>query len=124
MKKFLLAIILLTFALPGCTGSSERSRTEYRQTGIASYYGHESSNRTANGERFRPGGLTGAIWGLPFNTKVRVTNLKNKKLVIVRINDRGPSKRLHRIIDLSQGSAEKIGMLKSGVARVLVEEVH
>ncbi len=86
--------------------------------GIASYYGFESGNITATGERFKPLGLTAAHRTLPFNTRVRVTNLKNNKSVVVRINDRGPFVK-GRIIDLSLGSARVIGV--RGLSRVKLE---
>lgn len=88
------------------------------QYGIASVYKH--GTRTANGERFRPGDLTGAHRTLAFNTFVRVTNLKNGKAVVVRINDRGPFIR-GRIIDLTPRGARAIGF--SGLARVKVERI-
>jgi rare lipoprotein A len=85
------------------------------QTGYASYYKH--GQKTANGERFEPKGLTAAHRSLPFGTKVRVTNLKTRKSVVVRINDRGPFKK-HRVIDLSLGAAAAIGLVRAGVAKV------
>ena len=85
------------------------------QVGLASYYKH--GQRTANGERFEPKGLTAAHRFLPFGTKVRVTNLKTRKSVVVRINDRGPFKK-HRVIDLSLGAASAIGLVRAGVAKV------
>lgn len=85
--------------------------------GYASYYG--SGYRTANGERFKPYELTAAHRSLPFGSRVRVTNLQNGRSVIVRINDRGPFIR-GRIIDLSVGAAEQIGMLASGIAKVTI----
>jgi rare lipoprotein A len=100
------------------------ARPPYRQTGIASWYGHESGKVTANDERWNPHNMTAASMALNFNTRVKVTHLRNGKSVIVRINDRGPSKRLHRIIDLSQAAATRIGMKNSGIARVLVEELR
>jgi rare lipoprotein A len=84
-------------------------------TGYASYY--KSGRLTANGERFNPNGLTAAHRKLPFGTKVKVTNLRNGKSVIVRINDRGPFIK-NRVIDLSLGAAKVIGLHKSGVAKV------
>jgi rare lipoprotein A len=84
-------------------------------TGWASYY--KSGHRTANGERFNPSGLTAAHRSLPFGTKVKVTNLKTGKSVIVRINDRGPFVK-GRVIDLSLGAAKLIGLTRSGVAKV------
>lgn len=84
-------------------------------TGLASYY--KSGKKTANGERFNPNGLTAAHRTLPFGTRVRVTNLRNGKSVVVRINDRGPFIR-GRVIDLSLGAANFVGMTKSGVAKV------
>ncbi len=90
--------------------------TSYK--GVASYY--KSGKRTANGERFNPMGLTAAHRSLPFGTKVRVTQVKSGRSVVVRINDRGPFIR-GRIIDLSLGAARVIGLNRSGVARVEVE---
>jgi len=66
--------------------------------------------------------LTAAHRDLPFGTHVRVTNLRNGKTVVVRINDRGPFKR-GRIIDLSYAAARKIGMVREGSTRVRVEIV-
>jgi len=83
--------------------------------GVASYY--KSGRRTANGEHFNPLGLTAAHRSLPFGTKVRVTQVKTGRSVVVRINDRGPFVR-GRIIDLSLGAARAIGLNHSGVARV------
>jgi rare lipoprotein A len=85
------------------------------QVGMASYY--KSGKRTANGERFNPMGYTAAHRSLRFGTKVRVTNLRTGRSVIVRINDRGPFIR-GRIIDLSYGAAKAVGLHHSGVARV------
>ena len=64
----------------------------------ASYYGPESGSRTANGERFRPDGISAAHRSLPFGTRVRVTY--RGRSVVVRINDRGPAKWTGRCIDL------------------------
>jgi rare lipoprotein A len=89
--------------------------------GIASFYGYDGSgNKTATGERFNPEGMTAAHRHLPFGTKVRVTNTRNGRSVIVRINDRGPFIR-GRVIDLSYGAARVIGMIGRGVAPVKVE---
>ena len=90
------------------------------QSGQASWYGAESGNRTANGERFNPAAMTAAHRTLPFGTMVRVTSLKTGKAVIVRINDRGPF-RSRRIVDLSAGAAEIIGLKSHGVGNVRMD---
>lgn len=94
--------------------------------GIASTYGYEifKINRrglTANGERFQPMGRTAAIWDVPFNTRLRVTHLVTGRSIVVRVNDRGPHRRLGRLIDLSTGSCRALGAC--GLARVRVEIV-
>jgi len=83
--------------------------------GKASWYALHS--RTASGEMMNPAKLTAAHRTLRFGTKVRVTNARNGKTVIVRINDRGPFIR-GRIIDVSKAAARQIGMVGSGVAKV------
>jgi rare lipoprotein A len=89
--------------------------------GKASFYADQFHGRkTANGETFNMGMLTAAHPSLPFGTLVRVTNLRNGKDVIVRINDRGPFVK-GRIIDLSISAAKEIGLIKSGTARVKLE---
>ena len=104
--------------------SVEQARN-YRETGIASWYGYETyrlkgGHMTANGEAFDPNGLNAAHKYLPLPTFVKVTNLENRRSIILRINDRGPFVE-GRIIDLSAGAARKLGFYDKGTARVRVE---
>ncbi len=106
-------------ALPSATLSPHRVRSI--STGEASWYGPGFyGNRTANGEVFRPGTLTAAHRTLPFGTKVRVTNLRNGRSAVVRINDRGPFYG-RRVIDLAHGAASQLGLISSGIAQVKLE---
>lgn len=91
------------------------------ETGKASFYGFESGTHTASGERFNPHGLTAAHRTRKLGSVVTVTNLRNGKSVVVRINDRGPAKWTGRVIDLSLGAAEVLGMIQAGVVPVSVE---
>lgn len=87
--------------------------------GTASWYGRELAGRlTANGERFDPSKLTGATWEHRFDTRLFVRNPKNGRSVTIRINDRGPNKRLERILDLSREAFRKIGRLRKGLIKV------
>lgn len=91
--------------------------------GKASWYGPRFHGRkTASGEPFNQHDLTAAHRSLPFGTRVKVTNLKNGKSVVVRINDRGPYAK-GRVIDLSRAAAKRLDMLRSGVAQVRVERL-
>ena len=91
---------------------------------VASWYGPGFQGRhTANGERFDQNALTCAHRRYSFNTKVRVTNLRNGKSVVCRINDRGPYIR-GRSIDLSKAAAARIGMISTGTARVRIEVIR
>src|SRR6056297_3648827 len=93
----------------------------WTERGEASWYGPNFAGRpTANGETFDPSRLTAAHPSLPFDTRVRVTNLDNGRSVVVRINDRGPFAHA-RVIDLSRAAAEAIGLIATGVADVRIE---
>ncbi len=107
-----------SYKVKGKTYKPLHTASGYKAKGMASWYGPESGNRTANGVRFDPHGLTAAHKTLPIPSKVRVTNLQNGRYVDVVINDRGPFSN-NRLIDLSQGAAERIGM--HGLAEVTVE---
>jgi rare lipoprotein A len=85
------------------------------QCGSASWYALYS--QTASGEQMNPAELTAAHRTLPFGTKLKVTNQKNGKSVIVRINDRGPFIK-GRVIDLSKAAANKLGFVSSGVTKI------
>jgi len=90
----------------------------YYEVGIASWYGPGfDGNYTANGEIYDMNGISAAHKTLPFGTIVRVVDLETGKSVVVRINDRGPFIE-GRIIDLSKGAAEKLGIIDKGIARV------
>jgi peptidoglycan lytic transglycosylase len=125
--------LICTVLLSGCVASprftsvkypvTETVKGSFTEEGIASYYAEEFNGRkTSNGEIYDMNALTAAHQTLPFNTKVRVTNLDNGRSVIVRINDRGPFKD-QRIIDLSLEAARSIGMIGPGTARVRIEAV-
>ena len=91
---------------------------EYRQVGIASWYGGRHQGRlTASGEVFDENKLTAAHRTLPLTTWARVTNLENGRSVEVKVNDRGPYID-GRVIDLSTRAAEELGMTEQGLARV------
>jgi hypothetical protein len=90
---------------------------------VASWYGPGyKGHRTANGEGFDPNGFTAASKTLPLGSIVRVTNLQNGRWVDVRINDRGPVAP-GRSLDLSSAAAQRIGLTKSGLARVRVTRI-
>lgn len=145
-KSFFLSIFIVIVSLflvnSGCSSSPRFKRSSYgtsgqsrhfgttatrnnshgrSQTGMASYYGNGfHGKKTANGETYNRHELTAAHKKLPFNTRIKVTNLENNRSVVVRINDRGPFAK-RRILDLSEGAAKKIDMIKSGVAKVRIE---
>lgn len=110
----LLLVSLLTFFA---------SNTTYTKEGKASFYADRfHGHRTTSGEKYDKTQLTAAHVSLPFNTKVLVTNVKNGRSVLVRINDRMASKR-QTIIDLSKAAADKIDMVREGVASVKLEVI-
>ena len=97
--------------------------SSWRQIGLASWYGQEFQGRTtANGERFDMNELSCAHRTLPLGTWVRVTNLRNHKWVVLRVNDRGPVPET-RIVDLSSAAAHLLGMHQQGIARVRLDVI-
>jgi len=91
---------------------------------MSSYYAEDFHGKvTANGETYDMYGLTAAHKTLPLNTLVRVTNLDNKKSIILRINDRGPYAK-GRILDCSYGAAVKLGFVGIGTAKVKIEIIE
>src|SRR5262249_36217481 len=103
-------------ALTGAVGET--------QTGLAAYYNRRlHGRRTASGERFNNAALTTAHQTLPFGTKVRVTNTKNNKSVVLRVKERGPTQP-GRIVDVSRAAAERLGMVRAGLTEVKLEVVE
>jgi rare lipoprotein A len=98
-------------------GASLPNAAQASQCGQASWY--TMGKVTASGEAMNAGALAAAHRTLPFGTRVRVENLANGRSVVVRINDRGPYAG-GRVIDLTRGAAEQIGMIEAGVAKVRV----
>jgi rare lipoprotein A len=91
------------------------------ETGKASYYADKfQGKKTASGQLYHPDSLTAAHKTIAFGTFVKVTNLKNDKSVIVRINDRGPFVK-GRIIDLSRKAMQYLNGIHSGLIHVKVE---
>jgi rare lipoprotein A len=89
-------------------------------SGSASYYGKRlQGHRMANGRRYNRHALTAATRRLPLGSHARVTSLRTHKSVKVTVTDRGPFKK-HRIIDLSEAAARRLGMMHRGIDRVRV----
>ncbi len=125
-RRALACIVGLTIAFAGCGGAAAntRPRKGQLQRGKASWYGKKWHGRkTASGEPFDRRKLTAAHKRLPFGTIVRVTNLRNRRSVRVRINDRGPYIK-GRIIDVSEAAARRLKMLRAGVVPVKIEIIR
>lgn len=124
-------IILLAANIPNAANAQSaadsvrkanaRKPVDSIETGIASYYSSRFAGRpTASGERYDTSRMTAAHNRLPFGTMIRVTNLRNKRSVVVRVNDRLHYRNM-RLVDLSRAAALKLGFLRSGLAKVSVE---
>jgi rare lipoprotein A len=103
--NFMLAVTFATALFVGTTTYSQAQT----QSGIASVYSTKTGVKTASGKRLNDGALTAAHRTLPFGTKVRVTNKRNGRSVVVTITDRGPFIK-GRVIDLTMAGANAIGM--------------
>ena len=102
---------------------SRRHARKWYQLGLASWYGGQFQGReTASGENFDMNQLTCAHRTLPLGTWVKITNLHNRKWVVVRVNDRGPVPET-RVVDLSSAAARLLGMHKRGVSRVRLDVI-
>lgn len=109
------------YAVRGVTYVPAEAR-DFDAVGYASWYGHESGDRTANGERFRAKAIAGAHTTLPLPSYVEVTALDTGRTILLRINDRGPFAR-GRLIDMTEGAARALGIRATGQAAVRVRRV-
>lgn len=120
------AILAFTMLiLAGCASAqvSSQKTKPYQQIGLASFYAHKFHGRaTASGEIYDENSLTAAHPNLPFGTLVSVTNLKNKKNVVLKVNDRGPVSK-KRIIDVSYKAAQELDFVRDGLVKVRLEIV-
>ena len=117
--------------VPGSKPYTVRGKTYYPlksahgfvEEGVASWYGPGfHGKKTASGERFNQYNISAAHKILPLGTEVRVTNLENHRSLILRINDRGPFVD-DRVIDLSRGAAQRLGVIGKGTARVRIQSL-
>ena len=116
--NFILAVTFATALFVGTTASHANAQT---QSGIASVYTTKHGLKTASGKRLNDGALTAAHRTLPFGSKVKVTNKRNGRSVVVTITDRGPFIR-GRVIDLTMAGANAIGM-GYGIAPVTLDRL-
>jgi len=119
--------VLIFFALMECSTVPTKRDSKwigYTESGRASYYAMKfQSKKTASGELYDKAKMTAAHKKLPFGTIVKVTNKKNRKSVIVKINDRGPFVK-GRIVDLSNSAFSRIANLDAGVIVVKIEVIR
>ncbi len=124
------ALLLLLFlaVISGCSSTPQSGSggkwVGHTEAGQASFYADKFQNRkTASGEPYKAGQKTAAHRTLPFGSQVKVTNVRNGKSVVVRINDRGPFVR-GRIIDISRSAFARIGEPSAGLLKVRIEVIR
>jgi len=133
MLKFLIGFaVVVTVALSPTSearppayiaATLERPPAVNYEVGVASWYGEKFQGRiTASGQVYDMNGLTAAHPDLPLGTRIRVTNLKNNRFIVLRINDRGPSIP-GRMIDVSKAAASSLGFVNAGLTTVRVEVI-
>jgi rare lipoprotein A len=122
-----IALLAVVALLTACPSSKTTKKEPVKgkagvQYGYASWYGGKHhGGPTASGEKFNKFAMTAAHRTLRMHVKVKVTNQRNGRSVVVRINDRGPYAGKNRIIDLSEAAARELGMIEAGVVPVVVE---
>lgn len=110
-------------AAPTPAAAPAKAAGDHQLDGVAAYYSNRLNGRkTASGQRFNNGAMTAAHNTLPFGTRVKITNTKNNRSVVVRINDRGPTTP-GRVWDLSRAAASKLGYVRAGLTDVKAEIV-
>ena len=120
-KKIIPYSTLLLFLFLCAFPAWAQKENKTNMKGKASYYAAKfEGRRTSSGEKYRKDSLTAAHKTLPFGTRVRVTNLSNNKVVVVKINDRLP-KKSKRIIDLSKAAATELDFIRQGLTQVEIE---
>jgi rare lipoprotein A len=120
VKQISLSLFLLLFVGDILSETFSQSSSTTVDSGRASYYASDlHGSPTSSGEEFDKNDFTAAHRHFPFNSIICVTNLKNGRNAIVRINDRGPFNK-RRIIDVSPSAAQKLKMVNAGVVRVRV----
>lgn len=118
-------VVLQAEAQVAQTSITSNAGMDTTETGIAIFYSDAMQGKAlASGEKYDKNALTAAHRTLPLGTMVKVTNLKNNKSVVVKVNDRGPHGSNKRIIDLSRRAAQELDMIQDGKAQVKVEVVH
>ncbi|MDP8299992.1 MAG: septal ring lytic transglycosylase RlpA family protein [Candidatus Tantalella remota] len=128
LRTFFIGTVLVAslFVFTGVTSEAGFTYLE----GVASWYAEFSPGirqTTANMEIFDHDKMTCAMWGMPFDSEIEVTNLDNGKKVTVRVNDRGPAKRLFkkgRVIDLTMAAFREIEDLDAGLVRVRLRRIN
>ncbi|MCE0724340.1 septal ring lytic transglycosylase RlpA family protein [Legionella resiliens] len=109
---------MASYKVKGKVYTPLKSAKGYKARGLASFYSKRFHNRkTSNGERYNMHSMTAAHRTLPFNTRLRVKNVKNGRTVVVRINDRGPFYST-RIIDLSYAAASHLGITSTSMVEI------
>lgn len=117
MKGILISFLMLFLCL-----NFSYSKKIKKEIGIVSFYGKKhNGKKTASGEKFDMNSYTAAHRSLKFGTFLKVTNLSNKKYVVVKVNDRGPFSS-NRILDLSESASKKIGNF--GLAKCKIEVIN
>ena len=123
LLKTLLSISLTSFLSISLakTDKHKHDGQAFRKAGTASYYNDKYHGRaTTSGEAYDKNALTAAHNRLPLGTKLRVTNLKNNRSVVVKVNDRmAPSNK--RLLDLSKKAAKELGFINAGLTKVKIE---
>src|SRR5438309_10229973 len=123
MAVTILAASLLSVSMISAASLSKRftGNTKSHSVGIASWYGIQHQGRPmANGKKFDRRKLTAAYWYVPLGTVLPVVILENGRSVTVTVTDRGPNLRLHRVLDLSEAAARKLGYVEKGLTPVFV----
>ncbi len=129
LKLLVIAILLFTSTAYAYVKYGRQTEPEVPpvETGMASWYSRTDPGvieRTANNEIFDDQAFTCAKWDVPFHQRIKVTNIENGKSIVVRVNDRGPHRRLvneGRVIDLTKKAFSKIANPENGLINVELE---